>query len=52
MIGKIVKAIIDRPLRTYHPIHKEIFYSVNYGYIDVIIAKDSEEQDAYVFDVN
>ena len=52
MIGKKVKVIIDRPLGTYHPKHKDIFYSVNYGYIEGIIAPDGEEQDAYVLGVN
>ena len=52
MIGKTVKVIIDRPLGTYHPEHKDLFYSVNYGYIEGIIAPDGEEQDAYVLGVN
>lgn len=52
MIGKKVRVIIDRPLGTYHPKHKDIFYPVNYGYIEGIIAPDGEEQDAYVLGVN
>ncbi len=52
MIGKRVKVIIDRPLGTHHPNHKDIFYTVNYGYIEGIIAQDGEEQDAYVLGVN
>ena len=52
MIGKKVKVIIDRPLGTYHPKHKDIFYSVNYGHIEGIIAPDAEEQDAYVLGVS
>jgi inorganic pyrophosphatase len=52
MIGKKVKVIIDRPLGTYHPKHKDIFYTVNYGYIEGIIAPDGEEQDAYVLGVD
>ena len=52
MLGKKVKVIIDRPLGTSHPKHKDIFYSVNYGYIEGIIAPDGEEQDAYVLGVN
>lgn len=51
MIGKMVKVIIDRPLGTYHPKHKDIYYTVNYGYIEGIIAGDGEEQDAYVLGV-
>ena len=45
------KVIIDRPLGTYHPKHKDIFYTVNYGYIEGIIAPDGEEQDAYILGV-
>ena len=52
MLGKIVKVIIDRPLGSYHPTHKNIYYSVNYGYVPNVIACDSEEQDAYVLGVD
>jgi inorganic pyrophosphatase len=52
MLGKIVKVIVDRPLGTYHPEHNDIYYSVNYGYIEGIIAADEEEQDAYILGVN
>ena len=52
MIGKIVKVIVDRPLGTYHPKHDDIYYSVNYGYIEDIIAPDGEEQDAYILGVD
>ena len=51
MKGKIVKVIIDRPIGSYHPKHKNIFYSVNYGYVQNIFAPDGEEQDAYVLGV-
>jgi len=52
MLGKIVKVIVDRPLGTYHPKHNNIYYSLNYGYIEGIIAADGEEQDAYILGVN
>ena len=52
MLGKIVKVIVDRPLGTYHPKHKGIYYSVNYGYVEGIIAADGEGQDAYILGVN
>jgi len=51
MIGKTVTVIIDRPMGTYHPKHKDIFYPVNYGFIPGILAGDGEEQDAYVLGV-
>lgn len=52
MIGSKVKVIIDRPLGTYHPKHRDIFYMVNYGYVEGIIAPDGEEQDAYVLGID
>lgn len=52
MIGSIVKVIVDRPLGTCHPKHKDIYYSVNYGYVPGIMAADGEEQDAYILGVN
>ena len=52
MIGSIVKVIVDRPLGTFHPKHKDIYYSVNYGYIPGVIAPDGEEQDAYILGLN
>ena len=52
MIGKTVKVIIDRPLGTYHPKHKDMYYPINYGYIEGIAAPDGEEQDAYVLGVD
>lgn len=51
-IGKTVKVIIDRPLGTYHPEYKDIYYPINYGYIEGIIAPDGEEQDAYILGVD
>lgn len=51
MIGKVVKVIVDRPLGSCHPTHNDIYYPVNYGYIDGIIAPDGEEQDAYILGV-
>ena len=51
MLGKTVKVIVDRPLGTYHPEHKDIYYSLNYGCVEGIIAADGEEQDAYILGV-
>ena len=51
MIGTTVKVIVDRPLGTYHPKHKELLYEVNYGYVPDRIAPDGEEQDAYILGV-
>ena len=51
MIGTIVKVTVDRPLGSCHPTQKDIFYPINYGYVEGIIAPDGEEQDAYILGV-
>lgn len=52
MIGEIVTVTVDRPLGSYHPEHKDMYYPINYGYIEGIIAPDGEEQDAYILGIN
>lgn len=52
MLGKYVKVTVDRPLGSFHPKHKDIFYTVNYGYIEGIIAGDGEYQDAYILGID
>ena len=52
IIGKIVTVTVDRPLGSYHPEHKDMYYPLNYGYIEGIIAPDGEEQDAYILGVD
>lgn len=48
----LVRVIIDRPLGSYHPEHKDLYYPVNYGYIEGTLAADGEEEDAYVLGVD
>ena len=52
MIGEMVRVVVDRPLGTYHPKHADIYYPINYGYIEGLIAPDGEEQDAYILGVH
>ena len=52
MIGSRVNVKIDRPMGSYHPKHKDIYYPINYGYIEGIMAPNGEEQDAYVLGVD
>lgn len=52
VIGKKVTVTVDRPLGSYHPKHKDIYYTVNYGYIDGVFAADGEEQDAYILGID
>lgn len=52
IIGVTVTVTIDRPLGSHHPVHKELCYPVNYGYVEGVMAPDGEEQDAYVIGVD
>ena len=52
MIGQIVKVIVDRPLGSYHPEHMDLYYPINYGFVEGVIAPDGEEQDAYILGVD
>jgi Inorganic pyrophosphatase len=51
IIGELVTVTVDRPLGSYHPKHKNIYYPINYGYIEGIMAADGEEQDAYILGI-
>ena len=48
----IVTVTVDRPLGSFHPKHKNLYYPINYGYIKGVMAPDGEEQDAYIVGVN
>ena len=52
MLSKRVKVSVDRPLGTYHPEHRDLYYPINYGYIDGIIAPEGEEQEAYIIGID
>lgn len=52
MLGDIVTVTVDRPLGSFHPEYKDLYYPVNYGYVKGIAAPDGEEQDAYIIGVN
>lgn len=52
MLGKIVTVTVDRAMGTYHPEYSTMYYPINYGYIEGIIAPDGEEQDAYILGVD
>ena len=49
---KTITVTIDRPLGSYHPNHPDIYYPINYGYVEGIMAPDGEWQDAYVLGVD
>ena len=52
ILGKKVDVIVDRPLGSYHPKYKNLYYPVNYGYVENIIASDNEWQDVYILGIN
>lgn len=52
IIGNIVTVTVDRPIGFFHPKYRDMCYPVNYGYVEGIIAPDSEEQDAYILGVD
>ena len=33
---------------SYHPRHKNLYYPVNYGYVDGVVGGDGEDQDIYL----
>ena len=51
-IGKTVTVIVDRPIGSCRPNHKNICYPINYGYTQGVVAPDGEEQNAYIPGVN
>lgn len=52
VIGKTVNVTIDRPLGSYHPEYSDMYYPINYGYVEGIMAPDGEEQDVYILGIN
>lgn len=52
MLNKFVTVTVDRPLGSFHPKHPDLYYPVNYGYINDAMAPDGEEQDAYILGVS
>ena len=51
VIGSIVTVTVDRPMGSIHPKHRDIFYPINYGYVEGVKAPDGEWQDAYILGV-
>ncbi len=52
MLGRKVTVKVDRPMGSYHPNHKDMYYPINYGYVEGIMAPDGEEQDAYLIGID
>ncbi len=52
IIGSTVECTMDRPLGTYHPRFPDIYYPINYGYVNGVFAGDGAEQDVYILGVD
>lgn len=52
MIGKTVTVTVDRPIGSRHPNHPDLYYPINYGYVEGLLAPDGEEQDAYLLGIS
>ena len=50
--SSIVTVTVDRPMGSVHPKHRDIFYPINYGYVEGITVPDGEWQDAYILGVD
>lgn len=48
LLGKRVRAVIDRPVGTRHPKRPETVYPINYGYLEDVLSADGEGADVYV----
>ena len=38
---------VDRPIGSYHPVHKNLYYPINYGYVKGIMAQDDMRADIF-----
>lgn len=52
IIGSVAECTIDRPMGSYHPKIKDLYYPINYGYVNQMFAGDGAEQDIYVLGVD
>ena len=52
IIGSLVTVTADRQMGSFHPKHRDIFYPINYGYVEGVKAPDGEWQDAYILGVD
>ena len=52
IIGQTVTVTVDRPLGSVHPDYPDLYYPVNYGYIENLMGGDDDWQDAYILGVD
>lgn len=51
-LGRLVTVTVDRPMGTHHPEHPDLYYPVNYGFVEGVMAPDGDWQDAYILGVS
>jgi hypothetical protein len=51
-LGETVTVTVDRPYGSMHPHYPDTIYLCNYGYVEELLARDGEFQDAYVVGIN
>ena len=42
IIGTTVTVTVDKPLGSYHPEYKDMYYPINYGYIEGVMDRQNE----------
>lgn len=52
IIGQTVTVTVDRSLGSVHPDYPDLYYPVNYGYIENIMGGAGDWQDAYILGVD
>ena len=52
ILGSTVECTMDRPMGTYHPRFPDIYYPINCGYVNGVMAGDGAEQDVYILGVD
>lgn len=52
VIGSTVECTMDRPMGTTHPRFSHMYYPINYGYVNGVMAGDGAEQDVYILGVD
>lgn len=52
IIGQTVTVTVDRSLGSVHPDYPDLYYPVNYGYIENLMGGDGDWQDAYILGVD
>lgn len=51
-LGKTVSVMVEQPFGSLHPLYPDTEYEMNAGYVEEIMKKYGEFQDAYIYDVD